>query len=126
MLADKLVTEAELLVAEGSQAATLTPARHFHRLTGVWTTEVAIRATFWSDLYVILHGTDSRGRVRLTLIENPMVSWIWIGGGVMGAGACIRLWPRRRGSRARGEALEKPSPTQFEDITPSPAKRAAA
>lgn len=96
ILPDKLIVEAELAVTSPSREVVLAPARHFHRLAGDWTTEVAIDSTLWNDLYVILHGTDSAGRVRLTLVDNPMVAWIWLGGVVMGVGGLLRLWPTRR------------------------------
>ncbi|RIK78589.1 MAG: hypothetical protein DCC68_14885 [Planctomycetota bacterium] len=101
MLPDKMIVEAELVVASPSREVVLAPARHFHRLAGDWTTEVAIDSTLWSDVYAILHGTDAEGRVRLTLIENPMVAWIWLGGIVMGIGGLLRLWPARRRDAAR-------------------------
>jgi cytochrome c-type biogenesis protein CcmF len=123
-LPDKMVIEAELVVASGAQSATLLPARHFHRLAGVWTTEVDIDATLWSDVYVILHGADSRGRVRLTLIENPLVTWIWIGGGVMAVGAVVRLWPRRR-SRAHARASLRRATWKTAACVSPPTKRAA-
>lgn len=117
-LPDKMVIEAELVVASGSRTATLFPGRHFHRLSGVWTTEVAIDASLSSDVYAILHGADSQGRVRLTLIENPLVAWIWLGGGVMAVGAVVRLWPRRR-RRSRASAGQAPQDTAGLPLPPT-------
>jgi cytochrome c biogenesis factor len=96
-LPDKLVAEAELEVSrEGSPAVTLLPAQHLHRAQNQWTTEVAIDSTWRGDLYVILHGSEGDGRVRMTLIENPLVRWMWCGGWIAGAGILIGLWRARR------------------------------
>jgi cytochrome c biogenesis factor len=39
--------------------------------------------------------------VVVGVIVEPLVSWIWIGGGVMLAGCALSLWPGRRKTRAR-------------------------
>ena len=39
-------------------------------------------------------------------IVNPGVAWLWIGGGIIGLGAIIAMWPRRRSViQTSGEAL---------------------
>ena len=58
----------------------LKPARHFHLLQNQWTTEVAIDSTWSGDFYTILHAGLGEGRVLVTLIENPMMRWLWLGG----------------------------------------------
>ena len=53
------------------------------------------------DLYVTLLATDpDSGTVTLHLFVNPLVAWIWIGGGVVGIGAVFAAWPERRTVRA--------------------------
>jgi cytochrome c-type biogenesis protein CcmF len=103
---DTIVHAAHLDVAQAPRTVSLVPERHFHQLAQTWTTEVAIDSTTWSDFYVIYHGADANGRVLLTLIENPMVRWIWLGGWVIGAGTVLRLWPRRRRSVESRQAEE--------------------
>jgi cytochrome c-type biogenesis protein CcmF len=96
-LPDKLVAEAELEVRQASgRVAHLLPARHLFNLQNEWTTEVAIDSTWMSDFYVILHSGEGGGRITLTLIENPLMRWIWSGAGVMAGGALLAIWPKRR------------------------------
>ncbi|MHC4178935.1 MAG: cytochrome c-type biogenesis CcmF C-terminal domain-containing protein, partial [Planctomycetota bacterium] len=98
-LADKLVAEVQLEVSRRSvfrhsaAVTTLRPAQHLHRLQREWTTEVAIDSTWRGDFYVILHGGEGEKAVSLTLIENPMMRWMWCGGWLAGAGALIGLCP---------------------------------
>jgi cytochrome c-type biogenesis protein CcmF len=101
-LPDKLVAEAQLEVSRrGAAAATMLPAQHLHKLQNEWTTEVAIDSTWSGDFYVILHGAEGQGRVSLTLIENPMMRWMWCGGWIAGLGALVGLWPAGRRSPRR-------------------------
>jgi len=57
-----------------------------------------LRAGWKEDLYVILSGfSDVRaGQATVKVLLRPLVSWIWIGGGVLVAGAALALWPFRR------------------------------
>ncbi len=96
-LPDKHVVEAKLEIApDGAASYTLLPAQHFHPLKNEWTTEVAIHSTWGGDFYTILHEGEGGNRVRLTLIENPAMRWIWFSGWVGGTGVLIGLWPHRR------------------------------
>jgi cytochrome c-type biogenesis protein CcmF len=98
-LPDKLVAEAVLeIVPRRGAAYRLRPARHLHLLQNEWTTEVAIHSTWGGDFYTILNSGEGEGRVAVTLVVNPLMRWIWFGGGVMGAGALAALWPVRQGS----------------------------
>jgi cytochrome c-type biogenesis protein CcmF len=102
-LPDKLIGAAELEISRaGQRLGWLLPAQHFHLLPQTWTTEVAIYSTWRSDLYVILHSGEGTQKASLTLIENPMMRWFWVGGGIMGLGSLVQLVPSRRrvGKRA--------------------------
>ncbi len=105
-LPDKLVMEAKLEVTlPGRRPTTVLPAQHMYRLDQQWTTEVAIHSTWGGDLYTILRGGEEDGSVRLTLIENPLMRWIWLGGWVMCAGVLFGLWPTR--SRKRRSSADR-------------------
>jgi cytochrome c-type biogenesis protein CcmF len=82
---------------DDSQVATLTPQKNLHyALENPWVTEVAIRTTLKEDLYVILANLDEDGLAAFQIVINPLIIWIWIGGGVLLAGTAIAAWPRRR------------------------------
>jgi cytochrome c-type biogenesis protein CcmF len=53
------------------------------------------------DIYVVLDRWDNEGVVGLRVFINPMVSWIWIGGGVFVVGMLTLFWPDPKPSRAR-------------------------
>ena len=96
-LPDKFIAEAVLEISDnGDESYTLSPAQHLHRLQNEWTTEVAIQSDWGGDFYVILHGSAEEGRVSLTLVENPMMRWLWLGGATMVFGVVITLLPRSR------------------------------
>ena len=83
--------------AGDSKVATLTPQKNYHyALENPWVTEVAIRSTLKEDLYVILASLDEDGLAAFQIVINPLVTWIWIGGGLLLAGTAIAAWPRVR------------------------------
>ena len=95
-LPDRRVVEAHLEVSRGGgRPILLTPAQHLHELQQEWTTEVAIHSNWSGDFYTILRGNEGERRVGLTLVKNPMMRWLWLGGVIMGLGVIVRLWPSR-------------------------------
>jgi cytochrome c-type biogenesis protein CcmF len=93
-LPDKLVATALLRVTPASgRDYTMRPARHLHLLQNHWTTEVAIHSTWAGDFYTILNSGEGDGRVSLTFVHNPLMRFLWLGGGLMFAGAVVSLWP---------------------------------
>jgi cytochrome c-type biogenesis protein CcmF len=96
---DKLIAEAELRVGRGKvPPVTLVPARHFHQLQNEWTSEVAIHSSWTADFYVILDAGLGDGQVALTMIENPLMRWIWVSGWLGAAGVVVVAWPTRQPS----------------------------
>lgn len=59
------------------------------------TTEVAIHTTLKEDLYVILAGYE-KDVATFKVLVNPLVVWLWIGGGIMAFGSIIIMMPSRR------------------------------
>ncbi|MCA9061732.1 MAG: heme lyase CcmF/NrfE family subunit [Planctomycetaceae bacterium] len=94
---DRFIAAAELQIADTDGTTfTLLPAQHLHHLQDEWTTEVAIHSSWTRDFYTILLNGESDGAVRLVLIENPLMRWLWLGGFVMAAGTISALWPEKR------------------------------
>ncbi len=81
---------------KGNLIGGLIPEKHYHLLSDQWMTEVAIRSTLLEDLYVILIGWDEDDTAAFKVLVNPLVNWIWIGGGVLLLGGLIALWPERQ------------------------------
>ena len=104
-----VATVANLTVSEeGGTPYRVRPERRFYPTGQEQTTsEVAIWSRTFEDFYAILETFDpATGIADITLIVNPMLMWIWIGGGVMVFGTLIALsTPRPKPSR-RGEGLE--------------------
>ena len=74
--------------------------------TNQWSSEVAIHSTWLADFYVILHGGQSQDRIQVTLVENPLMRWLWFGGGVSALGLLGSLWPPGRG--VSPQSLQRP------------------
>ena len=97
-------TVANLTVQDGDgEPRRMRPERRFYPTAQEQvTTEVAIWSRPFEDLYAVLEsyqpGSDA---VDVTLLVNPMVLWIWIGGGVMVLGMLIALSTPRPGARRR-------------------------
>jgi cytochrome c-type biogenesis protein CcmF len=99
---DKLIMEAELEISSPREATyTLRPAQYFHRHTQQWSTAVAIHSTWTADFYTILHNGENDERIGLTLVENPLMRWLWFGGAVALLGLILCLWPAARRTAAQ-------------------------
>jgi cytochrome c-type biogenesis protein CcmF len=89
--------------ASDSKLATLVAEKNYHWvLENPWVTEVAIRSNLQEDLYVILASLDENGLAAFEIIINPLVNWIWIGGGLLLVGTVIAAWPKRRPTAGEG------------------------
>jgi cytochrome c-type biogenesis protein CcmF len=84
----------------GNDAGTLEASKRFEGNDQQPVTDVGLRSRPQEDLYVVLSGWTDDGKAILKVAVNPLVMWIWIGGGVMVVGTLIALWPDgRRGRR---------------------------
>ena len=76
---------------------TLHPERRFYPKSeeGQSSSEVAINFSLSNDIYVNLAGWEDDGKTAtLQIIINPLINWIWIGGGILALGATLCLIPR--------------------------------
>ncbi len=77
-----------------SKAATLVAEKNYHwALETPWVTEVAIKSSWKEDLYIILASLEQNGLAGFQFVLNPLVSWIWIGGGLLLVGTLMAVWP---------------------------------
>jgi cytochrome c-type biogenesis protein CcmF len=56
----------------------------------------SVYSTLREDLYVILTAIEPDGSATIKLYRNPLVNWIWIGGGVFVLGTILVMWPHPR------------------------------
>jgi cytochrome c-type biogenesis protein CcmF len=83
------------VIEEGKQASVLRPQiRYYDKQPKERSTEVAIRSRLRDDVYLILSGEDKDKNVVIEAIVNPLLIWIWIGGGLLAVGSLICLLPK--------------------------------
>ncbi len=74
--------------------ASLRPEYNFHYNVQQYVSEVAVRTTPVEDLYVAMAGVSVDGNtVTFRVLLNPLMVWLWIGGGLVLAGTAVALWP---------------------------------
>jgi cytochrome c-type biogenesis protein CcmF len=97
---------ARLGIFDGSRrVGTLVPGQNFYKAGQNPSTEVAIHYTLRGDLYTILTGFDpQQGRATLKAYLNPLINWIWIGGGILIIGAWFAMLPDIRDRRRDAES----------------------
>ena len=60
-------------------------------------TEVGIRSTLMEDLYLVLADYNAKSEtVTISVMINPLILWMWIGGIVMVLGTLLAMSPQRR------------------------------
>jgi len=73
----------------------LQPQRRKYDKSSKANSEVALRCGLGEDLYLILRSINEQGQTVLTVLVNPLVTWIWIGSIVMAAGGSLCVLHRR-------------------------------
>jgi cytochrome c-type biogenesis protein CcmF len=124
---EKLLSEVELAVLDdGRRVATLVPAHHYHPRSNQWTTEVAIHSRWRGDVYVIPRTTDNPHAAALTLVDNPLMRWLWLSGGIFVVGTLWRLWPIRARNASAMQATTTPRSANQTRRAAVPARSKAA
>jgi cytochrome c-type biogenesis protein CcmF len=102
------------LTEANGQTTVLQPQRRFYDKgmePGQSASEVAIRFSLAGDVYVNLAGWDEGGKmVAIQVILNPLVNWIWIGGGLLALGAIFCLIPRLRAAQTAPAPVNAKAP----------------
>ncbi len=93
---DKQVVAADISVYQGSELiAKMKPEKYYPSSYEQPVSEVAIRSTVFEDLYIILAGWESNGTAAFTILVNPLVILLWIGGVIFLIGGLVAFWPGR-------------------------------
>jgi cytochrome c-type biogenesis protein CcmF len=102
-------TRAELTLA-GPQSGPVAPALRDYPNSASLIATPAVRTAAGEDLYITLMGADpATGEVTLRVFINPLVAWIWIGGGIVALGAVFAAWPDRRRSQPATQGSAEPA-----------------
>src|SRR5690606_2505001 len=102
----RFVVGADLtILVQGREVGTLAPRLNFYGDRDEPITTPGVRTRLHEDLYINLMAFERDGSSgTFQVIIEPMVVWIWIGGGIIGLGGFIAVLPARR--RRRDPAVE--------------------
>jgi len=76
--------------------------RHYKAGEQQGTSEVSLRSTIKEDVYLVFQGGNSDGsKAIFQLYINPLTSWVWAGGVVLGLGTLIAMLPNKKTSPRR-------------------------
>jgi cytochrome c-type biogenesis protein CcmF len=85
------------VLKDGKVIGTMDPRQHFYNSSDQPVPTPSVITSVKQDLYANLTAFDAQGRsATLHILIEPLVMWIWAGGGVMCLGAAFGLWPARR------------------------------
>ena len=95
----------------------------FGRPTFEPSTEAAIWSNLREDLYVVYAGTvGGTDQATYAITINPLVMWVWLGGGILIFGGILTMWPggpqitqRRRSEAQAGYEAALAGPAAGED-----------
>jgi len=98
----------EVLGADGREITVMSPSKLFFIQAQQPATEVAIRSTPVSDLYLVLAGIDDSGQTAtFEVFLTPLVFWLWAGGLLMALGTVVVMWPNVRERAAIATVLSR-------------------
>jgi cytochrome c-type biogenesis protein CcmF len=94
----RFITTARLSInRDGQELGTLSPKREIYKNMGLAITHPGLKGNLARDLYAILIDWQPAGQNQAAfgIYYNPLVSWLWIGAGVLTLGGLITLFPQR-------------------------------
>ncbi len=109
----RVVIGADVSVLQGDRKiGALDPRMNFYRAHNEPVPTPAVRSRPNGDLYTNLMSFERDGSsATLTVLVEPLVGWIWVGGFVVALGAAVGLMrPRRRSVRALEAPEAEPAP----------------
>jgi cytochrome c-type biogenesis protein CcmF len=95
------------LVVDGQVRGTIEPKMNIYPTSQQPVPTPDVRSTMFGDLYLNLMAFKPDGsNATIKVIYQPLVPWIWMGGGVVVLGALIGIFPAmlRSGARVRVRA----------------------
>jgi cytochrome c-type biogenesis protein CcmF len=96
----------------GDSLGTYAPAISTFRNAAQGIGTPSVRTGLREDVYLTLVSSpNEQGRVTIGVAVNPMVLWLWVGGGVMALGTLVALSPSLR-RRARAAEKKEPVPVE--------------
>jgi cytochrome c-type biogenesis protein CcmF len=100
-MAQEMRVVARLALAEdGEPRGAAAPQLRTFPAHGITVASPTVRVSLSRDVYLTVTEVDPDGGWALVRIAvNPLVSWLWIAGGVMALGAGLAGWPGRRAAR---------------------------
>ncbi|MGI9602075.1 MAG: heme lyase CcmF/NrfE family subunit [Acidimicrobiales bacterium] len=76
----------------------------------------SVRTSFTNDVSLSLIQVQDTGAVQIRVTVQPLIMWLWIGGGVMALGSVLAAFPGRR--RRPTSPVSAPVPTADADPVP--------
>jgi cytochrome c-type biogenesis protein CcmF len=103
--AEKTTAKAIFAVShDGKPVGYVYPVKEYYPATDQNWTRVDLYSTPTVDVYLSLLGYSEDGStVTIQAQLNPLVGWLWFGGGVMALGGLIAMWPARRSRQKEAE-----------------------
>jgi cytochrome c-type biogenesis protein CcmF len=83
---------------DGQPIGALYPSREVYLEMGMAVTRPALHSNLFRDLFAILidGGESTPDQATFRIFINPLVSWLWVGTGVLTLGTVLALWPGKR------------------------------
>ncbi len=102
---------ADLRIADGGEGTPLSAALSFYPNGTSAIGSPGIRSSAGDDVYAILAAYDARSHAWATISIKiiPLVSWLWIGGAIVGLGALLAALPEARDGRRRRPVAAVPA-----------------
>ncbi|MFP5354072.1 MAG: heme lyase CcmF/NrfE family subunit [Gemmatimonadota bacterium] len=89
------------ILKDGQEIGRLDPAMNFYPTSQQPIPTPSVRSRPWGDIYLNLMAFKPDGSdATIKVIIEPLVPWIWLGGGIICLGAMISMLPTRRRSPA--------------------------
>ena len=108
------VVGATMEVLDGSRVVgTMEPRMNFYPMSQQPVPTPDVRSGPLGDLYLNLMAVRPDGSTAtVKAISEPLVPWIWFGGGVVVLGAALGAWPSSRRRAAAASIVSAPAPRQ--------------